>query len=99
MTASAPEAETHISAEGQSLDLADAAMMPAAAVSNPLRQKSSLWAAREMEDDDAQAAARDVIPSLPRVTYSDGGKATVAALYCMLPPRMHAAACTLVEVV
>ncbi len=78
MTASAPEAEADVSAEGQSLGLADAAMMPAAAVSNPLRQKSSLWPARETEDDDAQAAARDVIPSLPRVTYSDGGTARVA---------------------
>ena len=74
MTASTPGAEADASAEGQSPGLADAAMMPAAAAgSNPLRQKSSLWAARETEDDDAQAAARDVIPSLPRVTYSDGG--------------------------
>ena len=99
MTASAPGAEADASAEGQSLSLADPAMMPAAAGSNPLRQKSSLWAARETEDDDAQAAARDVIPSLPRVTYSDGGTARVATYCCLLPPRMHAAARTLVEVV
>lgn len=75
ITASAPEAE--VSAEGQSLGLADAARMQAA-VSYPLRQKSSLLLGRGTEDDDAQAAARDVIPSLPRVTYSDRGTARVA---------------------
>ncbi|DBB05768.1 hypothetical protein WJX77_004749 [Trebouxia sp. C0004] len=72
-----PEAEADASAEGQSMGLADAAVMSAAAVSNPLRQKSSLWPARETEDDDKQAAARDVIPSLPRVTYSDGDEMTL----------------------
>lgn len=41
--------------------------------SNPLRQKPSLLVRGTMEGDEDADAARDVIPSLPRVKYSEGG--------------------------
>lgn len=41
--------------------------------SNPLGQKSSILMRGTMGGDDDADAARDVIPSLPRVNYSEGG--------------------------
>lgn len=51
--------------------------MPAAGIAarNPLRQKSSVLVGGRTAGDDDDDADRDVIPSLPRVSYSEGGEA------------------------
>lgn len=72
ISASMPE-QADVALEEDTVAPADAAAMQAA-VPNPLRQKASLLVGRETaEDDDTQAAARDMIPSLPKVSYDAGG--------------------------
>ncbi|KAL3160535.1 hypothetical protein ABBQ32_010836 [Trebouxia sp. C0010 RCD-2024] len=68
---SAPSKRAVAPQEGQ--DLASANMQTAADdSSNPLGQKSSILMRGTMGGDDDADAARDVIPSLPRVNYSEG---------------------------
>ena len=77
----APRQEAHALAEDPAAAyVAGGESSAPATMNDPLRQKSSLLAGNAVAgdavagDEDAVTAGRDVIPSLPRVSYSTGGE-------------------------